>query len=503
MAAETNGLQEGETDKNMNGNTYLISNQALEELESKMKKQMAGWEETFDALKKDLDGIVGMESFQGKAADSVKAYISEVCGLCGAGLRRLMDMMQESLHSCIMDYREIDPSDDARLPQDVMTYYYDAFKDTEEELRKVDRELEDILRDYQDIFAAEKPSFALLEEAYAELYRRMDEKDEEILRYEANGQREAFDRIGEMMYHLEGMINGYLSDGFRVEEYRPGDCLKNAYAAAVRKGLPVMDGEALQKDVKEVGAPHHGKETEESLEDEIETVQIHEVAPHREVFLTAGAANVLEADISAAEAGQITDLQDEACREEDGMAGGLGTRISSSQTVSMDLPGVQRLDDADRLINAAFSYQFLSDMGWSHNAICAFLGNADYESCGINAGKWEYRQNRIGPGYGIVQWTPSSNYTEWACENGYANDSLEGQLIYLDDSMHFGRGQWLPNHEKVPEGYGMAYEDFITSDADVGYLTQVFAYCYERADSYAMEERINYAEEWDEYFKQQ
>lgn len=491
----------------MNGNTYLISNQALEELESKMKKQMAGWEETFDALKKDLDGIVEMESFQGKAADNIKAYISEVCGLCGAGLQRLMDMMQESLHTCIMDYREIDPSNDARLPQDVMTYYYDAFKDTGEEMRKVDRELEDILRDYQDIFAAEKPSFALLKEAYAELYRKMDEKDEEILWYEANGQREAFDRIDEMMYHLEGVINGYLSDGFRIEEYQPGDCLKNAHAAAVGKGLPVMDGELLKKDGKEMGVPHHGKETAESSEDEIEIVQIHEAAPRSEGFLTAGVAGALEIDISVAEAGQITDLQDEASREEDGMAGGLETRIDSSQTVSMDLPGVQRLDDADRTINATFSYQLLIDMGWSHNAICAFLGNADYESCGINAGKREYTGNETGPGYGIVQWTPSSNYTDWARENEYADDSLEGQLIYLDDSMHFGRGQWLPDHESVPEGYGMAYEDFITSIEGVEYLTWVFAYCYERPKKNALEnsiyDRINYAEEWDEYFKQQ
>jgi len=173
-------------------------------------------------------------------------------------------------------------------------------------------------------------------------------------------------------------------------------------------------------------------------------------------------------------------------------------KISSSQTVAKNLPKFQKLDEADTLINARYSYQHLKDMGWSNNAICAVLGNADHESCGINPGKW---QSGGGPGYGIVQWDPATKYLDWAKENNYPDDSLEGQLNYLDFSMQPGNGEWLPDHYSVPSGYGMTYDDFIASNLDVGYLAQVFSYCYERPGDILMDSRIERAEYWYEKFK--
>ena len=100
-----------------------------------------------------------------------------------------------------------------------------------------------------------------------------------------------------------------------------------------------------------------------------------------------------------------------------------------------------------------------------------------------------------------MQWDPASKYLDWAKENGYENDSLEGQLNYLYFSMQPGNGEWLPNHDSVPSGYGMTYNDFITSNQDVDYLTQVFSYCYERPGEIHMDSRIERAEYWYDIFK--
>ena len=150
--------------------------------------------------------------------------------------------------------------------------------------------------------------------------------------------------------------------------------------------------------------------------------------------------------------------------------------------------------------NATYVYQSLHDMGWSKNAICAVLGNADYESNGINPGQWQ-GANGTGPAFGIVQWDPASKYRNWSSSNGYAYDSLEGQIRFLVESMQPGKGEWLPNHSSVPSGYSMTYNEFIKSTSSVTYLTGVFLYCYERAGVAALQTRIDRAEYWQlEYF---
>lgn len=145
--------------------------------------------------------------------------------------------------------------------------------------------------------------------------------------------------------------------------------------------------------------------------------------------------------------------------------------------------------------NAEIVYQTLSGKGWSHNAICAVLGNMQHESISINPGRY---QNGGGPGYGIVQWDPASKYLNWASANGYASDSLKGQLEFLDYSMQPGQGEWFKN-SSYPDMY-LSYSEFICSDSSISYLTQVFTWSYERPSVPHIDERIRYAQYWNSYF---
>ena len=142
--------------------------------------------------------------------------------------------------------------------------------------------------------------------------------------------------------------------------------------------------------------------------------------------------------------------------------------------------------------NAEIVYDTLILKGWSHNAICAVLGNMQHESYTINPGRW---QDGGGPGYGIVQWDPATKYLSWAAENGYADDSLIGQLEFLNISMQPGYGEWLQN----PYCY-MTYKQFISSNESVDYLTKVFMHCYERPGDWQTSKRIRYANDWAKYF---
>ena len=142
--------------------------------------------------------------------------------------------------------------------------------------------------------------------------------------------------------------------------------------------------------------------------------------------------------------------------------------------------------------NASIAYSYLRRQGWSHNATCAALGNMQYESYEINPGRWQDG----GGGYGIVQWDPASTYLNWADQNGYSATSLRGQLECLVYTMQPGNGYWFAYGNKP----FLTYSEFITSNAPVDYLTEVFMYSYERPGTLHLERRIEYAKYWAAYF---
>ena len=66
-------------------------------------------------------------------------------------------------------------------------------------------------------------------------------------------------------------------------------------------------------------------------------------------------------------------------------------------------------------INANYIWKALKLQGWTKNAVSAILGNMQSESS-INPGRWQSDRvggNPEGHGYGLVQWTPYTKYTNW------------------------------------------------------------------------------------------
>lgn len=155
------------------------------------------------------------------------------------------------------------------------------------------------------------------------------------------------------------------------------------------------------------------------------------------------------------------------------------------------------LSESQMRVNASLIKRYLSAKGWSLNSICALLGNMELEST-INPGIYE----RGGSGYGLVQWTPGSMYRNWAARNGYADDSMEGELEFLiytmspyspiDDIIWF--------KELAPYDYRESSYEFTHSYESVGYLTLVFMHCYERPGIRGDSRRVAAAERWYAYF---
>lgn len=133
----------------------------------------------------------------------------------------------------------------------------------------------------------------------------------------------------------------------------------------------------------------------------------------------------------------------------------------------------ESLSQSEMELNASYIYKSLQ--GWSVEAVSALLGNLQAEST-INPGRWQ--SDNVGSssnGYGLVQWTPSTKYTDWCSENGISDPSemdanIERIIFEVNNNL-----QWIATN-----GYSLSFKEFSTSTESVGYLAKAFLLCYER-----------------------
>ena len=150
------------------------------------------------------------------------------------------------------------------------------------------------------------------------------------------------------------------------------------------------------------------------------------------------------------------------------------------------------LSEEEMQNNAQLVYEAFSLYGWTLEAICGVLGNMERESS-INPGVWENLVEAEPNGYGLVQWTPSTNYTDWAIS--YDRDITDGfyQCVWVAEES-VPQGQWIETEE-----YPISFEQFYTSTDTVEYLASVFLKNFERAGVEAETERQENARKWYNY----
>lgn len=155
------------------------------------------------------------------------------------------------------------------------------------------------------------------------------------------------------------------------------------------------------------------------------------------------------------------------------------------------------LNTGEMEVNATYIRDYLMASGWTLNSICGMLGNMQVESS-INPGRW---QNDVvapvdptGVGYGLVQWTPYTNYTNWATSSGYSDPSvMDANLARIEYELA-NNLQWIPTIE-----YPMTFQQFKESTADADILAMIFLANYERPADPNQPIRGEYALNWYNY----
>ena len=146
----------------------------------------------------------------------------------------------------------------------------------------------------------------------------------------------------------------------------------------------------------------------------------------------------------------------------------------------------------DRDTNGAVIAQLLyNTYGWSKNAICGWLGNADWESGGLNPAAME--TGGWSGGVGLMQWTPGINLQQRANAIGRTDYlTIECQLAVIEYERQ-NNIQYYPT-----ANYPETFNEFINSDKDVEYLVYAWGRNYERPNEYYAhwQDRIDRANYW-------
>lgn len=157
------------------------------------------------------------------------------------------------------------------------------------------------------------------------------------------------------------------------------------------------------------------------------------------------------------------------------------------------IKGNRYLSESEMQNNALIIGAYLDSKGWTLNAIAGMLGNMQTEST-INPGIWQsLNSTNTSGGFGLVQWTPSTNYTNWASSNGYAIDDGNGQLKWIDE-VTASVGQWIKTDD-----YYFSFSEFKTSTESPEYLASAFLKNFERAGVEKETERRTQARTWYTY----
>lgn len=182
-------------------------------------------------------------------------------------------------------------------------------------------------------------------------------------------------------------------------------------------------------------------------------------------------------------------------------SGVVGDYVANNQVISKNA----FLTESEMKINARYIWQYLGSRGWSLNAVAGLLGNMQSEST-INPGIWQNLRewgDTSGHGYGLVQWTPYTKFTDWCSINDYdianidsALKRIEAEVTASDTPGWSDLDQWVATSD-----YNISFREFTTSNRDAYWLACAFLRNYERPARLDYTGRGNQAQKWYEFLK--
>ena len=148
------------------------------------------------------------------------------------------------------------------------------------------------------------------------------------------------------------------------------------------------------------------------------------------------------------------------------------------------------LNRAEMTVNAQYILNYFLGKGWTKEAICGMLGNQETEST-INPGIWQsLNEGNLSGGFGLVQWTPATKYTDWADARSLVWEEMDSNLKRIEYEL-LNSLQWITTSE-----YPLTFQQFSESILSPTFLANTFLNNYERPAESVQPARGEQAEAW-------
>lgn len=152
------------------------------------------------------------------------------------------------------------------------------------------------------------------------------------------------------------------------------------------------------------------------------------------------------------------------------------------------------LGEEDMANNAYCFYSYMFAYA-TLSAIAGMLGNFQREST-INPGVWQnLDEGNYSLGFGLAQWTPATNITDWMTGHGFEIGDGNGQCQWLVTET-VNSGQWIATSQ-----YPQSWEEFLSYTGSPEDSASIFLANFERAGVEAEEERRQNARYWYNYLE--
>lgn len=221
--------------------SYHIKYTSKDQFYTMAAKKFNTWSSQLIYVEQKLNALSNLQSFQGKTADSVKAYFSDVHGLLLASIRQTIQDFYCRLALFAYGYYDIDGAVAAVLSAEGMQSVKDLLTSEEDYLTEEINDLSRVLGNINDILGLSTPSPANVVASMWDMKYQMDSLDTDISNYETSKQSEANGELASLLNALSNAITSLTRTGGSISGYQAGGCFSSDTMQELQRNVAVSN----------------------------------------------------------------------------------------------------------------------------------------------------------------------------------------------------------------------------------------------------------------------
>ena len=233
----------------MGVDNYKILYSSKDQFYLMVANKFQAWNSQLDRIESRINALVNMDSFQGAAADSVKAYLQDVYPLLLISIRQTLTDYQVRFMQYSNGYYSIDSDIYAVLPHESMEELKRLPPPEQSYLTAQNTAIRKALESISDILFLSVPSQSDLNRSLEDFKERVRLLDEQIMDYESANQAVANGDVASLVSSLRACINAFIQSRGGIGSYKPGDYAKRPEVLSLYQN--VTDSMAYVKEKQE------------------------------------------------------------------------------------------------------------------------------------------------------------------------------------------------------------------------------------------------------------